>query len=198
MYDDFLEYENNIYKIGEPFDSHLYSVMQTYDLKNYMHINNYDEWAKLPTEDKLEYCYSMFDALSSSEFAVFKQVSLFEKLIHLDFEHFLFINVIECMFLHYDEMSTTPSTFIPFNPFIPKKHYCEHIEHLKQKSGVGHLQIPLDNTADYFKELFHLWFLHKHEKKTAYAIANEYYDLDKQKQISRSLKAVQNLYNSKA
>lgn len=195
-YKKLLEIENEIYSIDELFDELLISTIYDYNLKNYMAIKNYDKWAPLSEEEKLEYCYIFFDVVEKNEFPILKQVDIFTRLICLDFEKFSYVNVIECMFGNYDQMGTIHMEKIPYNPLIPQKHYLKYIKELKAKSNVGHLQIPTDDANEYFKEMLKLWFYYKHKNYTAYKIANEFYTLDDQKQISRNLHSIKKIYDA--
>ena len=184
-----------VYLIGDPFDSEHKYVIEKYGLKNYMIHKNMEEWNTYSDEDKLKHCYALFDVLEKDEFSIFRQAEVFQKLIHVDFRCFFYENVMECIFTEYQNFGVTLTTQIPFNPLVPQKYYVEYFKKLKQESGVGHLQIPLEDSANYLKELLHIWYLHKYKGLTAYAIAKHYYDLEQQKYITRTIKSIQNLYN---
>jgi len=194
--DEFLEYESSTHHIDEEFDDNHRWAMEHYDLKNYLAHDEDGNWEKLSDDEKLDYCYSLFYAVSKSDFPVLRQTEIFQRLINIDFNHFFYCNVIECIFIGYSRTGIVHTTQIYYNPLIPQKFYNEYMKQLREKSGVKHLKIPSEGTEEYFKKLLHLWYLHKHKKLTAYAIAKEYYDLDKQKEIARSLKAIKKLYES--
>lgn len=168
-------------------------VVKDYNLDNY--INKIDIWDALPKEEKLEYCNELLFEIFEDEFPILRQVDVFQKLVNLDFTKFNYYRVLECAFFDkaYDGVNATTTINIPYNPLIPKKHYNEYIKRLYEKSGIGHLKIPLEKAANYLSDLLYIWFLHIHEKLTAYAIADSHYDLDQHKEISRKIKSIKKI-----
>lgn len=177
------------------FDDELRHTIVRYDIKNYMFTKYRGEWEKLSEEKKLEYCYTFFDIVMIDDFFIARQVEIFQKLIHLDFENFCYINVIECLFPQYNCMGLVFTSSIVYNPLIPKKHYMEYITKKHKESNISHMNIPLENSGEYFKELLLLWYLYNYKKKSIYEIANEYYDLNYQKQIRQKINSIEKLYN---
>jgi len=184
------------YALEDEYESNLEWVMNKYKLKNYFLKEYYESWDTLIIDEKLEYCLDLFDLVNEDEFPALRMMEIFQRLIHVDLNFFDYVNVIECIFPDsYNTMGLVHTIQVTFNPLIPQKKYDEYFKKLRKKSGLKKFNVPSENTSEYFKNLFKIWFYHKHMNMSAYSIADTYYFLDEQKEIQRKINTIKKLYN---
>ena len=131
-------------------------VIARYGLKDYSYIH--DEWIKLDNQIKVDYCNLLLKPIETDDFPLQRQVYVLTNLVNINLVDINYSKVLECAF--YDNKAID-EIIIKINPFIPQKHYIEHLRKIYKISKISTLNIPEKNTTQYLQELFTIWYQHK-------------------------------------
>lgn len=175
------------------FEIRCNEVINLYGIENYWEKET--AWKGLTTKEKLDYCKQLLFPITTDDFALQRQISVFQNLINLNLEELNYYHILECAF--YNENKTTEEKTIKINPLIPKKHYITYIKDIYSSSAISSLQIPTKNSTQFLQELFQIWFMNKVDSLTPYEISSTIYSYHgkvyEPKQIKRKLSAIAKL-----